>query len=149
MVKPENDPWGTVDTKFERIHSLARQRDIEGVRCELASGVDVDILNERALNGDGGNTALWFAAQGSAPESVPLARLLVESGANINRVCEHGYTPMHMAALWGHLQLVRFFVDSGADPFPESDVDGTPLNMAQKAGRAQVIEYLESLREET
>lgn len=148
-MRPEDAAWGTVDTSFERIHSFARLRDLEGVRGELTSGVDVDVLNGKAPNGDGGNTALWFAAQGTAPESVPLVQLLVESGADINRACEHGYTPLHMAAQWRHLQIVRFLVDSGAEPFPESDVGDTPLDMARKAGRDDVVDYLETLREKT
>jgi len=69
MIHPDTPdaPWGTVETRFDPIHSAARMRDVSAVRKELDAGVDVDILHGRAANGDGGNTALWFAAQGPAP----------------------------------------------------------------------------------
>src|SRR3954470_21442319 len=90
--------WGSVETRFDPIHSAARMRDAEAVKRELDAGVDVDVLNGRAANGDGGNTALWFAAQGPSPGGVDVARLLIAAGAEINRRCEHGRTALQMAA---------------------------------------------------
>src|SRR5262245_38907845 len=93
-------PWGTVDTQFAPIHSAARQRDVETVRRELASGVPVDLPNGRAANGDGGNSALWFAAQGPT-SGLEVAHLLITAGATINFRGEHGRSALHMAAAWG------------------------------------------------
>ena len=63
MDDPEKAPWGSVDTRFDPIHSAARERDVATIRDLLSKGVDVDSPNGRAANGDGGNTPLWFAAQ--------------------------------------------------------------------------------------
>jgi hypothetical protein len=41
MTDPKALPLGTVETRFEPIHSAARMRDGATVRQELASGVDV------------------------------------------------------------------------------------------------------------
>ncbi len=144
MSEEANLPWGTVDTRFEDIHSFARRRDVDAVRGELARGVAVDVLNGKHPNGDGGNTALWFAAQGPAPDGLPVVELLVAAGADINRACEHGYTALHMAAQWGHLDVVRFLVDSGAHPRPVSDRDGTPADMARRRGHQRIVEFLDS-----
>src|SRR5688572_20253193 len=106
MNDQQSAPWGTVDTRFDPIHSAARQRDVETIRGLLAAGVDVDSLNGRAANGDGGNTALWFAAQGPWANGLEVAQVLVEAGATIDMQCEHGRTALHMAAAWGHLDVV-------------------------------------------
>jgi hypothetical protein len=74
-------PWGTVETEFHPIHSAARMRDVATVLKELESGVDVDFVTERAKNGDGGNTALWFAAQDPWPGGIEVAKVLVDAGA--------------------------------------------------------------------
>jgi ankyrin repeat protein len=156
MINPDTPdaPWGTVETRFDPIHSAARMRDVETVRRELDAGVHVDVLNGRATNGDGGNTALWFAAQGAAPDGLEVARRLIHAGAKINRQCEHGRTALHMAAAWGHLDLVQLLVHNGADPKLCDDEGLTPLMIASCSKRVpdanlkQVVEYLNTLEHE-
>lgn len=153
MADPDTPdaPWGTVETHFEPIHSAARMRDVTAVQRELDAGVEVDILNGRAANGDGGNTALWFAAQGPAPGGVAVARLLLAAGADVNRKCEHGRTAMQMAAAWGHLDVVQLLIESGADATIQDDQGLTPFMIASESARVAkdrlqgVIEYLERL----
>ncbi len=150
----ENATWGIVDTRFDPIHSAARERDVREVRQQLAKGVDVDTPNGRAANGDGGNTALWFTAQGPWPNGLDVARVLIEAGADVNRPCEHGRTALHMAAAWGHLDVVSFLLDHGADPTIR-DVQGmTPVRVAREGyssnpvtddGRREVQDYFKSL----
>jgi hypothetical protein len=152
MTDPRASPWGTVETRFEPIHSAARMRDVHGVRQELAAGVDVDVLNGRAPNGDGGNTALWFAAQGPAAGGVEVARLLVQAGADVNRPCEHGRTALHMAAAWGHLDVVQLLIEHGADASLCDDEEMTPATIAAGSSRVpeatlrRVIEYLNAIQ---
>lgn len=153
MINPDTPdaPWGTVETRFDPIHSAARMRDLETVQRELAAGVEVDVPNGRAVNGDGGNTALWFAAQGPAPSGLEVARLLIKAGAEINRRCEHGRTALQMAAAWGHLDMVQLLIASGADPGIRDDEGLTPSMIAARSKRApdanlqQVIAYLNTL----
>lgn len=147
MATPDA-PWGTVETWFDPIHSAARMRDAEAVKREIDAGVDVDVLNGRAANGDGGNTALWFAAQGPAPGGLEVARLLIAAGAAINRQCEHGRTALQMAAAWGHLDVVQLLIQHGADPTIRDDQGVTPAEMAARSKRVAqaqlkpVIDYL-------
>ena len=130
MMDIPNAPWGTVETCFDPIHSAARIRYIQTVQQELDAGVDVDVLNGRAANGDGGNTALWFATQGPDPRGLEVTRLLIHAGANINRQCEHGRTALHMAAAWGHLDLVQLLIENGADASIRDDERMTPAMIA-------------------
>ncbi len=131
MIDPKVAPWGTVETRFDQIHSAARMRDVEAVRQELAAGVDVDVVNAPAENGDGGNTALWFAAQGSWPNGVDVARVLIEAGADVNKPCEHGRTALHMAAAWGHVDVVQLLLENGANPTIIDDHGMTPPDVAR------------------
>ncbi len=143
MTDPKDAPWGSVETRFDPIHSAARGRDVEQVRALLDEGVDVESLNGQAPNGDGGNTALWFAAQGPWPNGLPAVRLLVEAGAEINRQCEHGRTALHMAAAWGHLDVVEYLLDQGADSTIRAEVDGTPAEMARVRNRQEICDFFD------
>ena len=155
MTNPDTPdaPWGTVDTRFDPIHSAARTRDVETVKRELNAGVNVDVQNGRAANGDGGNTALWFAAQGPPPSGLGVARLLITAGAEVNRQCEHGRTALQMAAAWGHLDVVQLLLQHGADPTIRDDEGMTPSEIAAgstrvpKAQLKSVVEYLDSLEQ--
>ncbi len=130
MADSEHAPWGTVETVFLPIHSAARMRDVTTVLKELESGVDVDCVTERANNGDGGNTALWFAAQGPRPNGIEVAKLLIEAGAEVNRQCEHGRTALHIAAAWGHLDVVKYLLENAADASIRDDEGMTPAMVA-------------------
>jgi ankyrin repeat protein len=138
MANRENS-WGTVETYFEPIHSAARMRDVDAVRRELDAGVDVDTLNGRAENGDGGNTALWFAAQGPWPGGVEVARALIEAGADVNNQCEHGRTALHMAAAWGHADSVRLLLENGADATIIDDEGLSPPEVARQGYRSNQV----------
>ena len=151
MSDQTDAPRGSVETYFAPIHSAARMRDVDEVKKQLQLGVEVDLPNGKAENGDGGNTALWFAAQGPLPNGIEIARILIEQGANPNRICEHGTTPLHLAALWGHLRVVKFLVENGAS-HEIADADGqTPFDRARNSNNrpgmelSLVIDFLRQL----
>jgi ankyrin repeat protein len=139
MAYSEEAPWGTVDTRFEPIHTAARMRDLEAVQRDLAADVDVNVINGRTENGDGGNTALWFAAQGPRPNGADVARLLIEAGTDINKQCEHGRTALHMAAAWGHAEVAQLLLEHGADPTIVDDEGMTPWDVARHGYRSNNV----------
>ncbi|KAK2762051.1 hypothetical protein FQN54_001057 [Arachnomyces sp. PD_36] len=49
------------------------------------------------------------------PDSVPIARLLLEAGANINQNTLFAVTPLHRAARRGDIGVVKLFLEHGAD----------------------------------
>jgi ankyrin repeat protein len=76
----------------------------------------------------------------------PIVELLVEAGTDIDRFTPGGHshaTPLHQAALAGHLEIVHYLVENGARA-DIADVlhGGTPLGWARHAGHDDVIEYL-------
>ncbi len=104
-----------------------RNRHATIVELLLARGADTNAVNPVAANGDGGNTALWFTAQGAAPGGVPIARLLLDHGAPLDAAGERGTTPFFMAVTWVHMELVQFLLSRGADPLLVDAEGTTPL----------------------
>ena len=64
------------------------------------------------LTASNGKSALMVAAKKG---SLPLARLLVESGANVNEMTETQGTPFMFAILGNNLELARWLLGQGAD----------------------------------
>ena len=141
MEDTEDAPWGTAESEFHPIQSAARMRDVATVLKELESGVDVDLVCERLKNGDGGNTALWYAAQGSWPGGIEVAKVLVDAGAEGNRQCEHGRTALQMAAAWGHLDLVKYLLEKSADPSIRDEENMTPVMVARHGYRSNRVTH--------
>jgi ankyrin repeat protein len=91
------------------LSSAAYEGHVEEAKFLLRSGLDL----ERH-----GGKALQIAARRGQMEMV---RLLVEEGANINYQVFHEHadksaTPLHNAALFGHLPIVKYLLEHGADP---------------------------------
>jgi uncharacterized protein len=61
-------------------------------------------INER---GNTGWTALWFACRDGRP---PVAKLLLERGADPTIATQRGSTPLIAASTGGHLEVVRFLL---------------------------------------
>ena len=113
-MRPDQSPQGVPAGGFNEIHVAARNR-IEP-------------------NGDGGNTALWFVAQGGTRDGqTTAAGLLIDAGADVNAVCEHGTTAAHLACSWGHEDLLKLLGEAGAD-LSIRDSDGMTPEMVARAG---------------
>ena len=46
-----------------------------------------------------------------------------------------GFTPLHVAAMWGREESVRELLERGADPEISDDEGMTPLDYAESEGR--------------
>jgi ankyrin repeat protein len=88
--------------------------------------------------------ALALAAQQG---HVEIVALLLDAGEDPNRYNPEGNhshsTPLHQAALAGHLGVVRLLVERGARLDIRDTVwEGTPLGWAEYGGRTEVADYL-------
>lgn len=81
--------------------------DVESVKFFSKAGVDV--VNQKNV---GGATALHIA---SRTGNVEIAKILIDSGANINAADNEGWTPLMRAAMAKSPELVKFLLNSGAD----------------------------------
>lgn len=124
---PKGEPAGA----FDEIHLAARNRDAERITILLQEGADPNLRNRQEPNGDGGNTPLWFAAQGATTGGVPVAQKLLAFGARVNERCEYGTTALHLAVAWAHLDMVEFLLASGADFHARDDEGRIALEMAR------------------
>ncbi|MDU8913437.1 ankyrin repeat domain-containing protein [Aestuariicoccus sp. MJ-SS9] len=66
---------------------------------------------------------------------------LLEGGADPNEADKFG-TPLHLAAMNGHTEVVRMLADGGADLEASSGILGRPLHVATNRNRADVIAAL-------
>lgn len=113
------------------LHQAARQRDTAKAAALIAAGADVNAADPRNDEGEGGNSPLWYAAQGLPPGGVPIAQLLVEAGADVNLPGEFNMTPLHIACSWGQVEMVRFLHEHGAKIDCKDDYNRTPVELVQ------------------
>lgn len=71
-----------------------------------------------------------------AEERRRVVRLLIDAGADLERVGINGYRPLHCAAMTEDRKLVRMLLDAGADPYARTTVDDcwTAVEEAEEYG---------------
>jgi ankyrin repeat protein len=107
-------------------------------RVLLERGADVTVV-ERPT----GRSALHMACLGGATEG---ARVLLDHGADLDRVDGQDLTPLHLALLSGHPETAVALLDAGASPTTKGGPwKATPLHMAAAGAGAAVIERLLAL----
>jgi ankyrin repeat protein len=105
------------------------------VQWLLDNGADV---NQAAANPQR-VTALHAAV---ARGNLPLARVLLERGANPNVQQMTGLTPLHEAAANGHIELVHLLVERGAQINAQTDAGRTPTEFATDRHHDDVAAWL-------
>lgn len=82
-----------------------------------------------------GEDALCYAS------TIETARLLVETGVDINRFVDDFHTPLKMASEEGNIEKVRILLTLGADPNLDR-LDETPLFPAVKDDNVEMVKLL-------
>jgi peptide-methionine (S)-S-oxide reductase len=131
--------------EWEAVEALIRR----GARIDLTAAAATGRLQaarEQLAPADGArrHLALALAAQHGHAEVVTL---LLDAGEDPNRYNPAGAhahsTPLHQAALAGHLDVVRVLVERGARlDIRDTAHDGTALDWAEHGGHPEVVAHL-------
>jgi ankyrin repeat protein len=149
-IDPRDDLWlaicegdhAAVEAIVEQRPDLARGRTDEGVPWTLAAvyrghpGV-ADLLLRHGAELD----PFSAAALGRTDQ---LKVLLDRGEAGLQELSPDGWTPLHLAAFFGHRETAAMLIDRGADTAARSknEIANTPLHAAIAGGRAAVAELL-------
>jgi hypothetical protein len=134
-------------------------RLVDALEALIARGAPVDLPvaaatgrvadASRALAHAGDTTRLEALALAAQHGQLEVVKLLVEAGTDADHFTPGGHshaTPLHQAALAGHLDIVRYLVQRGArTDIQDVLYDATPLGWAEHANRSDVIDYLRRL----
>ncbi|MBM3738444.1 MAG: hypothetical protein FJW39_21900 [Acidobacteria bacterium] len=84
-----------------------------------------------------------YLADASLKGHAAVVEYLLELGADPNRRSKEGSTPLHDAALGGHVAAARALIGKGARvDAPDGDTGATPLHHAASWGRAEMVRLL-------
>lgn len=104
----------------------------EGVQHLIELGADVNYI------ANDGFPALVNAIHhyDQPEERRHVVRVLIDAGADLERVGINGYRPIHCAAMTEDRELVRMLLDAGADPHARTTVDDcwTAIEEAEQFG---------------
>ena len=70
------------------------------------------------------------------------AKLLLNAGADKDKVNELGYTPLYIAAFYGHNQIVKLLLDLGADPNKINEYGRAPLYIVARESHIEIMKLL-------
>lgn len=85
---------------------------------------------------------LHYAASTELPQSVAMARLLLEHHAYIDAESPNGTTPLMMAAFYGTSAMVDLLLQEGADPQLRNRQGLAAIDFARRAGRQRDIDAI-------
>ncbi|MBA3954847.1 ankyrin repeat domain-containing protein [Candidatus Dependentiae bacterium] len=109
----------------QQLIKAAERGNVQQVAKLLEQGANPNVTNEC------GDTLLHAAI--SSGRNIQMVRILLEKGANINAVDVSSgmdFTPLHMAAYLGDVDVAQILMEAGADPFIENGAGHKAMNIA-------------------
>lgn len=85
---------------------------------------------------------LHYAAARPEPDSVDMVRLLLEEHAYIDAESPNKTTPLMMAAMYGHADVLRLLLEEGADASLRNEQGLTAVDFARRAERQDLADLI-------
>ena len=114
--------------------------NVEEVHQLLSTTVDPNC--EVGLYYGGTPQTPLFYASINGRKDVAIHKLLLNAGAEPDKVDGFGRTPLDRAAYWGHKDVVHQLFYAGADPNKANMFGETPLEQAARVGKPDVVKLL-------
>jgi ankyrin repeat protein len=108
------------------------------VRKLIELGANINAVDEDQLS----VLHLAVSAEDYYDSVVPIAKLLLESGAMIEAKCPSGRTPLHTAADYLNERIIELLLDHGADIMARDNQGMTALHYAIKSGHLPSVVLL-------
>ena len=113
------------DDGFTALHLACFAEQEDAARLLIRHGAGVNVLSTGSI------ARVPPLGTAAFVRSVPLARLLLDSCADVNGQGEGGYTALHAAAQNGDEAFARLLLERGADPGLASAGGQRPVDLAQ------------------
>ena len=140
--------WAAFNGHFEVVHYLARQG------ASLMAETTLGDRRAKTMAEEGGHTAVAQYLQvreegrlrnAATRGDLAVVKECVAAGVAIESRGSSSGTPLHWAAVGGHLEVVKYLVEQGASVTATTDYgDNTAKDIALYYGHTAVVEYLES-----
>jgi ankyrin repeat protein len=119
------------------LHLAAAFGTPEAVAVLLEHGAHVHEISRNAMRNQALNACITLG------QSLDIARLLIESGADTCFTQSGGYAPLHQAAANGNLEIVELLLQSQSKPDQRCDQGKTPADYARERNHPTVVARLD------
>ncbi|HZD51335.1 MAG TPA: ankyrin repeat domain-containing protein [Silvibacterium sp.] len=118
------------------LHLSAAFAGPQAVTLLLEHGAHIHQVSHNALRNQALHACIALA------NSVEVARILLEAGADVNATAAGGYTPLHLAASNGNREIVSLLLEHGANCEALCDQSKSSADYARDRGHNDVVALL-------
>lgn len=143
------ESWGAVAELLQSPHISISARNPQGESALMLAAIKgrldlVKALIERGADiNHPGWTPLHYAASADLPESLPIAKTLIEQHAYIDAASPNGSTPLMLAAQYSSQAMVEYLLSEGADVHLRNQRGLSAVDFAKNSDRGYLEKILE------